>query len=37
MIFSRFVKPESVPEKDFPEEIPQYEMQVEVTKDKQAF
>ena len=36
MIFSRFVKPESIPEKDFPEEIPQYEMQVEVTKDKQV-
>ena len=35
MIFSRFNKPESVPESDFPMEIPQYEMSVEVTKDKQ--
>jgi len=35
-IFSRFVKPESEPEKDFPMEIPQYEIQVEVTKDKQV-
>ena len=36
MIFSRFVKPESVPQDDFPKEIPQYEIQVEVTKDKQV-
>lgn len=35
MIFSRFNKPESVPESDFPMEIPKYEMEVSVTKDKQ--
>ena len=34
-IFSRFCKPESVPEKDFPMEIPQYEMEVKATKDAQ--
>lgn len=34
-IFKRFELPESVPQDDFPKEIPQYEMQVEVTKDKQ--
>lgn len=36
-IFSRFNKPESVPQKDFPMEIPQYEMVVDVdTKSKQV-
>ena len=35
-IFSRFVKPESVPQSDFPMEEVQYEIQVEVTKDKQV-
>lgn len=35
-IFSRFKKPDSIPEKDFPKEIPQYEYQVEVTEDKQV-
>lgn len=34
-IFSRFCKPESVQEKDFPMEIPQYEMEVKATKDAQ--
>ena len=32
-IFSRFKKPESVPEKDFPHEIPSYEMEVSVSAD----
>lgn len=32
-IFSRFKKPESVPEKNFPHEIPQYEMEVSVSSD----
>lgn len=35
-IFSRFKKPDSVAEDNFPKEIPQYEYQVEVTKDKQV-
>lgn len=35
-IFSRFKKPDSVPEDNFPKEIPQFEYQVEVTKDKQV-
>lgn len=36
-IFSRFNKPESVPQKDFPMEIPQYEMVIDVdSKTKQV-
>ena len=35
-MFSRFVKPESLAESDFPKEIPDYEYKVEVTKDKQV-